>query len=128
MRGLKTQENNKFKRFFQIIQNSAQKLDSVFFAYAGDGRDIILPDLEGEDMMGWLIPMAQADQFEDVWTKDNSEAALEQWSQYFVWAEWSNNDGVITITFNSYEQNVGAFALSDGRSAAFIVKMHFIQR
>lgn len=37
MRGLKTQESEQFKRFWQLIQDAAADRNCVFFGYAGDG-------------------------------------------------------------------------------------------
>ena len=102
MRGLRTQEGAKFNRFFQLIQDEAAKTGAVFFAFAGEGRDIILPNLEGEDLSGWLIPADKADEFEKEWKTDNSLNHLEKWSDYFMWAEWSEQNGAISIQFNSY--------------------------
>lgn len=103
MRGLKTQEGAKFNRFFRLIQDEARKHNAVFFAFAGEGREIFLPDIECDDMSGWLIPMEKADEFEKEWNVDNSGSHLEKWSDYFTWAEWSEQNGVISVQFNSYD-------------------------
>ena len=36
MQGLRTQENDKFCRYFAIVQAEAEKRDAVFFLEAGD--------------------------------------------------------------------------------------------
>ena len=102
MRGLKTQESAQFNRFFQMIQDEAEKQDAVFFAFAGEGHELNLSNLEGEDMTGWLIPKNQLDSFEPEWSKDNSLVALEKWEEYFVWAEWSMQDKKVSISFKIY--------------------------
>lgn len=102
MRGLKTQESGLFNRYFQLIQDKAEKQGSVFFAFAGEGRDFELPDMEGEDLTGWLIPKNKVEVFEPEWSKENSLAALEEWEEYFVWAEWSIHNGRVSISFESY--------------------------
>lgn len=102
MRGLKTQEGLKFERFFQLVQDEAVKSNAVFFLLSGEGRDIILPNLEGEDLSGWLIPEEQAEEFETAWKQDDSMEALEKWSEFFQWAEWRENDNKIKITFQKY--------------------------
>lgn len=104
MQGLKTQESLKFERFFRLIQNEAQNNKSVFFAFAGDGRDFETQDMEGEDMMGWLIPQSSALAFQNEWEADNSEEALKQWSKFFTWAEWKEKNGKISIEFNSHDE------------------------
>ena len=102
MLGLQTQESPKFERSFQMIQNEAAKQNAVFFAFAGDGHDGEFPDLECEDMMGWLIPNERVAEFQPEWEKDNSETALERWSRFFTFADWSEVDGSIIISFNNY--------------------------
>ena len=64
MVGLRTQENEKFNRFFALIQAEAEKKDSVFFADAGDGNEFATSTMEGEDMMGWLVPKEKVEEFE----------------------------------------------------------------
>ena len=103
MRGLKTQEGSKFERFFQLVQDEAAKSNAVFFLLSGEGRDIILPNLEGEDLSGWLIPADMADEFEEEWKDPDSSEHLDKWDHYFMWAEWSEKNGVISVQFNSYE-------------------------
>ena len=95
MRGLRTQETNKFKKFFSIVQDAAVKKDCVFFLDSGDGRDFETDSLEGEDLMGWLIPKDKADDFEKEWeTGDVSD----DWSDFFTWAIWEDADNP-TIKF-----------------------------
>ena len=101
MRGLRTQESDKFCRFFQLIQDEASKQNAVFFAFAGEGRDINLPDMEGEDMSGWLIPQDKADEFEAAWTVDNSMVTLKRWGTFFTWAVWEEHEGKVSISFEN---------------------------
>lgn len=103
MRGLKTRESERFNRFFQIIQDAAARQHAVFFAFAGDGRDLDLPDLEGEDMMGWLVPNGNIREFEAEWKTSNTEENLERWHEFFCFATWELVDGMVMIHFRSYE-------------------------
>lgn len=96
MRGLRTQENEKFQRFFELIQREAKAHNAVFFADAGDGHEIETVELECEDMMGWLIPCAQAEQFERLWINSQIDDA---WSDFFTWAVWHIDGGVISVRF-----------------------------
>ena len=96
MKGLRTQETEKFNRFFSLIQEEAEKKNSVFFADAGDGNDFETPTMEGENMMGWLIPSEQAKEFEQVWKTSDVD---DSWSDFFVWAVWSKSKGNINISF-----------------------------
>lgn len=96
MQGLREQETNKFEKFFSIVQNAANDKECVFFLDAGDGRDFETDALEGEDLMGWLIPKDKVSDFEKEWkTGDVSD----DWSDFFVWAIWENADDP-TIKFN----------------------------
>ena len=87
MRGLKTQETSKFNKFFSIVQDAAYKKGCVFFLDAGDGRDFETDLIEGEDLMGWLIPNDQAADFEEKW-KNNDVS--DEWSNHYVWAIWDD--------------------------------------
>lgn len=96
MQGLRTQETNKFVKFFAIVQDAAEQKDCVFFLHAGDGRDFETETLEGEDLMGWLIPKEKVPDFEKEWNKDD---VSDDWSDFFVWAIWENADNP-EIKFN----------------------------
>jgi len=61
--GLRTSESIRFERYFSIVQASAQKMNCVFFLDAGDGQEFETELLEGEDLMGWLIPMERVSAF-----------------------------------------------------------------
>lgn len=96
MQGLRTQETSKFLKFFAIVQDAAQKKNCVFFLDAGDGRDFENDTLEGEDLMGWLIPKDKVFDFEKEWKQND---VSDDWSDYFVWAVWENANNP-TIKFN----------------------------
>ena len=89
MRGLKTQETSKFNKIFSIVQDTANQKGCVFFLDAGDGRDFETNTLEGEDLMGWLIPNDKSTDFEESWLNDDIS---DDWSDYYVWAIWNNQD------------------------------------
>ena len=95
MKGLKTQETNNFNKFFSIVQDTAEKEGCVFFLDAGDGRDFKTDTLEGEDLMGWLIPKEKASEFEKEWEAGD---VSDDWSDFYKWAIWDNPD-TPTITF-----------------------------
>lgn len=96
MQGLRTQESTKFNAFFAMIQAEAEKQDAVFFADAGDGNDFETPTMEGENMMGWLIPAKKAPEFEPLWKASDVD---DSWSDFFCWAVWSKKDDTIKIRF-----------------------------
>lgn len=96
MKGLRTKENEKFLRFFAIVQKEAEKNQSVFFLDSGDGREFETDTLEGEDLMGWLIPLEKVSAFEKEWEKNN---VSDEWSEFFCWVIWENSSNPI-IKFN----------------------------
>lgn len=87
MKGLRTQEDDNFIRFFEIVQEAAKKIGMVFFLDCEDGNDAIIDGIEVCDLAGWLIPVAQANEFEKVW-KDNKED--DAWSDFFTTTGWKN--------------------------------------
>ena len=101
MRGLRTKEDDKFMRFFQIVQNEANKQNCVFFLDGADGNELIEPDMEISDLMGWLIPADQVGEFEKPWSARSK--IPDRFDNCFLWAEWEMKDGQITISFNKYQ-------------------------
>ena len=96
IRGLKTNEGKRFEKFFSIVQKTANEINCIFFLEAGDGRDFENEDMEGEDLMGWLIPCEKADEFEHLWFQDKSD---ENWDNYFGFAVWEENGNSFSIKF-----------------------------
>lgn len=99
MKGLRSQESDRFNSYFSLIQAEAEKQAMVFFADAGDGRDFETETMEGEDMMGWLIPKEKADEFEPMWQASELD---DSWSDYYLWAVWAKNGDGISIRFEEY--------------------------
>ena len=89
MLGLRTNESNKFIKYFEIVQTTAQSQGCVYFLDAGDGRDFENEECEGEDLMGWLIPDDMVSSFEKEW---NSFDVSDAWSRFYTWAIWYNPD------------------------------------
>lgn len=85
MRGLKTQEGNKFEKFFSLVQSKAREAKSVFFLDCGEGNDFSTNVMEGEDLRGWLIPTEKADAFEREWLQSDPG---DEWEDYITWALW----------------------------------------
>ena len=89
MLGVRTRETSKFQRYFEIVQATADQKGCVFFLDAGDGRDFETDKLEGEDLMGWLIPKDRVEAFEKEWESDDIS---DDWSDFYKWAIWDNPD------------------------------------
>lgn len=96
MQGLRTQESTKFNAFFALIQEEANKSNAVFFADAGDGNDFETPTMEGENMMGWLIPVDKVSEFEPLWEASEVD---DEWTDFFKWVTWARAGNEITIKF-----------------------------
>ena len=99
MRGLGTQENEKFKRFFALVQAEASKQDKIYFLETGDGNLYEDEETECEDLQGWLIDLEEADEFEQHWKSDDIP---DKWSDNFTFALWSKEDDKITIEFKVF--------------------------
>ena len=72
MKGLRTQESDKFIKFFELVQEEAANLDSVFFLDCGQGKMFENSQIECEDLCGWLIPTEKVKEFELLF-ENNSE-------------------------------------------------------
>lgn len=94
--GLRTQESVKFNAYFARIQVETAKMNAVFFADAGDGNDFETLDWEGENMMGWLIPIERVAEFEPLWAQSTFD---DSWFAFFGWAVWYSNGNSIGIRF-----------------------------
>lgn len=81
MQGLRTQESSKFIKFFSTVQETAKEQKKVFFLDAGDGNGFSNDEMEGEDMLGWLIPESRAGEFAAEF-ENFSEG--EEWDDFYV--------------------------------------------
>lgn len=105
MFGLKTQESQKFNRFWRLIQDTARKSNCAFFGFAGEGRDFETTEMEGEDFSGWLVPLDDADAFEVLWTKPSSTAIDIEDSfpkAKFLFVIWKMNNDKISVDFREF--------------------------
>ena len=104
MRGLKTQESEKFNRFWALVQTAAAKKGCVFFGYAGEGRDFSTDSMEGEDFGGWLVPTKDADSFERAWSTDQTALFRSPPDgAEFTFAIWKEQAGGITVDFKNFQ-------------------------
>ena len=71
MKGLRTQESEKFLKFFAMVQAEAERRNAVFFADCGEGRVFENDSMECEDMSGWLIPKAEEKIFEPLFMSNS---------------------------------------------------------
>lgn len=55
--------------------------------------------MEGEELMGWLVPEEKADEFKNIF--ENSEKIPDEWDDFYCWALWEDK-GSIKIHFDSF--------------------------
>ena len=73
MQGLRKQENQKFNKFFELVQREACKKGKVFFCDCGQGDVFENDTIECEDLCGWLIPQEKVNEFEKLFLKDSDD-------------------------------------------------------
>ena len=73
MKGLRRQENEKFIKFFKMVQEEASKKQCVFFLDCGLGTLYETETIECEDLCGWLIPNEHVASFESIYNEDSDE-------------------------------------------------------
>lgn len=99
MRELRTQENKKFERFFQLVRDEAQKQHCIFFVDCGEGREFAREDMEGEDLSGWLIPSEDADRFQIEFDKND---VSENWDDFMKSLCWKQDGENISVKFEDF--------------------------
>jgi hypothetical protein len=96
MIGLRTEESKKFNKFFELVQYKAKLEDKIFFLDSGKGNDFENEFMEGENLLGWLVPLSKASEFEKLWEHRKED---EQWIDFYCWAEWFDSNGEIDVRF-----------------------------
>ena len=88
MRGLRYPESEKFENFFTMVQSTMYKSNCVFFLDTGNGNEFETEFLEGENLVGWVIPMTMADEFE---AKFLAEECLDEYCCHYYEVVWGSN-------------------------------------
>ena len=88
MRGLKYPESEKFENFFTLVQSTMHKSNCVFFLDAGEGNEFETEDLEGENLLGWVVPISKADEFEAKWLAGE---CMDEYCDHYYLVEWGAN-------------------------------------
>lgn len=97
-------EDEKFVRFFNVIQEHARKEGCVFFSWSGEGHELVTDDMDGEDMSGWLIADSDVADFEPQWKADRNSIE-DRFAKDMCVAEWSRKkDGDIAISFRFWNK------------------------
>ncbi|MGN0286377.1 MAG: hypothetical protein ACI4B6_01760 [Atopobiaceae bacterium] len=92
-------DDDRFLRFFSIVQDAAKELGCVFFCWAGEGNELETDTMDGEDLSGWLVPKDLSDEFEAQW--DNGiESIGDKFDKFDVFARWTiGESGNVSIRF-----------------------------
>lgn len=100
MLGLRTQgdiNDKEFCRFFDIVQQAASDSGCVFFLDTAEGRMGAVGDVDCEELSGWLVPNEAVGRFVPVWESWGDVDG--EFHDFFRFAEWDNDEGVVRITF-----------------------------
>ena len=100
MRGLRTQENEKFRRYFELVQAQAGKQNAVFFTDCAEGKLFVDDVYECEDLFGWLIPLELVSAFEKLYMENAEEQ--ENYDDYYCLADYEVQSGAIQVFFRRY--------------------------
>ena len=82
MRGLRTKENEKFMRYFALVQEEAGRIGKVFFLDFGQCDDIQYRDIGMDTLFGWLISEENAATFEKLFLDGSIP---ESWNSDCCW-------------------------------------------
>lgn len=83
MLGLRTQENKEFISYFELVQQRAKNINSVFFLDFGQCDDVRFKNMELDRLFGWLIPKRYVYQFNNDFENNDID---EKWDKYCMWA------------------------------------------
>lgn len=98
MQGLRTQENDKFIRFFKLVQAEAAKKKAVFFADCGQGDVFENKHIECEDMCGWLIPSNMVSEFEPLFMENSPKQ--HDFDDFHCFVDYTVNGDTIEISID----------------------------
>ena len=91
--------DERFLRFFSIVQEAAKSEGRVFFLDCGEGHDLTTDDIDCEDLSGWLVDSSDVDEFEPIWLERRLGDMPERLMDSMVTAVWSGEPGSITVEF-----------------------------
>lgn len=100
MQGLRTQENDKFLSFFELVQSKAKELGKVFFLDSGEGNEQEIGTIECSDLSGWLIDFGMTNEFEKIYESFNDEDMDDRWDEFYVMVRWVKTSLGIDINFS----------------------------
>lgn len=81
--------DDRFLRFFAIVQEAAKAQGAVFFLFCGEGHDLVTDEIDCQDLSGWLIPERETAAFEPIWRDRNWKSMTSEQGDRMVTAIWS---------------------------------------
>lgn len=81
--------DERFTRFFSIVQGAAKERGAVFFLFCGEGHDLVTDEIDCQDLSGWLVPEGEVADFEPIWRDGNWKAMTSEQAARMVTAVWS---------------------------------------
>lgn len=99
MKGLRTKEDKKFIKFFDLVQKKAREVNSVFFLDSGECKDIEFEDLIIDEISGWLIPINISDEFEKEFV---SKGNLDRFEKWYTWCIPAIENENLIIEFKNF--------------------------
>ena len=109
MQGLRTDECEKFEKYFAIIQEDAKRLGGVFFMESEEGKNLYLEDIEVCDAGGWLVPFDEVEKFEPLYLagKDRILWDEDRWYNMYIFVDYildENNN--VSVKFDKYDYEI----------------------
>ena len=94
-----TSDDPKFMRFFEIVQDAANKIGKVFFLWTEENNPLMTDELDGGDLSGWLVDESDAERFDAIW-RESVDDIPDELDDALCFAKWSMDDsGGISIRF-----------------------------
>lgn len=89
-------QDEKFMRYFEIVQRAANKQGCVFFCDSGESHELINDLFDGEDLSGWLVPASEAEEFNERYLDWN---VGEESDELTCIAQWYGDERAPSIRF-----------------------------
>lgn len=83
-------EDGRFLRFLNIVEESAARQGRIFFVDAAEGHDFIGESIDCCDLSGWLIAPEDVEVFEGPW-RDDTEEFQDMFTDEMCMAIWSGD-------------------------------------
>ena len=108
LREIDSTMDDRFLRFFSIVQDAASRMGRVFFLDCGEDHDLITDEIDCEDLSGWLVREEDVGEFEPAWAELRWGDIPDRFTADMVVARWSGTcPEDITVSFDFYNSWMG---------------------